>query len=116
MVIKEYESYDQNFEKNFFLPKKVMRMSKLSIAGVLSLICAFLTIGYQAISSFMRPDAVYKTLRPIDMLDKNVIDWVDNISADFIYQIADFFITTPIYIIFIVVGVILLVISSFVWR
>jgi len=91
-------------------------MSKLSIAGVLSLICAFLTIGYQAITSFMRPDAVYKTLRPLDVLDKNVVDWVDNISVDFIFQIADFLITTPIYLLFIVFGVILLVISSFVWR
>ncbi len=91
-------------------------MSKLSIAGVLSLICAFLTLGYQAISSFMSPDAVYKTLRPLDVLDKKVVGWVDNISADFLFQIADFLITTPIYILFIVVGVILLVISSFLWR
>jgi hypothetical protein len=91
-------------------------MSKLSIVGVLSLICAFLTLGYQAITSFMRPDAVYKTLRPVDVLDKNVVDWVDNISVGFILQIADFLITTPIYILFIVAGVILLVISSFVWR
>jgi len=91
-------------------------MSKLSIVGVLSLISAFLTLGYQTITSFMRPDAVYKTLRLVDVLDKNVVDWFDNISVDFIFQIADFLITTPIYILFIVVGVILLVISSFVWR
>ncbi len=91
-------------------------MSKFSIAGIFSLICAFLTLGYQAISSVMRPDAVYKTLRPVDVMDKNIIDWVDSISVSFIFQIADFLMTTPIYILFIVVGVILLVISSFAWR
>jgi len=91
-------------------------MSKLSIAGVLSLISAFLTLGYQVITSFMRPDGVYKTLRPVDVLDKKAVDWVDDISADFIFQIADFLITTPIYILLIVIGVILLVISSFIWK
>lgn len=91
-------------------------MSKLSIAGVFSLICAFLTLGYQSIKSFMRPDAVYKTLRPVDVLDKKVVDWVDGISVDFMLQAADLLITTPIYILFIIVGVILLVISSFLWR
>jgi hypothetical protein len=91
-------------------------MSKLSIAGVLSLILAFLTLGYQSIKSFMTPDAVYKTLRPVDVLDKKVIAWVDDISTDFLFQAADFLITTPIYILFIVVGVVLLVISSFLWR
>jgi hypothetical protein len=91
-------------------------MSKLSIAGVLSLICSFLTLGYQAIKSFMTPDAVYKTLRPVDVLDKQLVDWIDDISVDFLFRIADFLITTPIYILFIVLGVILLVISSFLWR
>jgi len=91
-------------------------MSKFAIAGVLSLISAVLIFGYQAISSVMGPKATYKTILPIDVLDKNIIAWIDGISSESLFKVADYIITTPLYLIFIVVGVTLLIISSFRWH
>jgi hypothetical protein len=91
-------------------------MSKFAIAGVLSVIAAGLIFGYQAISSVMGPKASYKTILLIDVLDKNIIAWIDGISSESLFNITDYIITTPLYLIFIVVGVTLLIISSFRWR
>ncbi len=91
-------------------------MSKFAIAGVLSVIAAGLVFGYQAISSVMGPKAFYKNILLMDVLDKNIIAWIDGISSESIFNIADYIITTPLYLIFIVVGVILLIISSFRWH
>jgi hypothetical protein len=91
-------------------------MSKFAIAGVLSVIAAGLVFGYQAISSVMGPKATYKTILLMDVLDKQIVSWVDGISSEAIFKIADYIITSPLYLIFIVVGVILLIISSFRWH
>lgn len=91
-------------------------MSKFAIAGVLSVITAGLVFGYQAISSVMGPKATYKTILLMDVLDKRIIAWVDGITSESIFTIADYIITSPLYLIFIIVGVILLIISSFRWR
>jgi len=91
-------------------------MSKFAIAGVLSLISAVLIFGYQAISSVMGPKATYKTILFMEVLDKNIIAWIDGISSESLFKIADYIITTPLYMIFIVAGIILLSISSFHWR
>ncbi len=91
-------------------------MSKFAIAGVLSLISAVLIFGYQAISSVMGPKATYKTILFMDVLDKNIIAWIDGISSESLFKVADYIITTPLYLVFIVVGIVLLSISSFRWR
>ncbi len=91
-------------------------MSKFAIAGVLSLIAAAMTFGYQAISSVMGPKASYITYRPVDILGEDIIALVDGISSDILFKITDYLITTPIYLIFLVVGVLLLLISSLLWR
>ena len=91
-------------------------MSKVAIAGVLSLIFAAMVFGYQAISSVMGPKATYKTVLLEDVLDENVLTWIDNISSPALLRAADFILTTPLSIIFVVIGVVLLIISSFLWR
>jgi len=103
-------------KKNFSNKNKVTSMSKFAIAGVLSVISAVLIFGYQAISSVMGPKAFYKNILLMDVLDKNIIAWIDGISSENMYNIADYIITTPLYLIFIVVGVTLLIISSFRWH
>lgn len=91
-------------------------MSKFAIAGVVSLIFAALVFGYQAISSVMGPKATYKTVYPVDILDPAIVEWIDGIPSETVFKIVDFIITTPLQMIFIVIGVVLLVISSFRWR
>jgi len=91
-------------------------MSKFAIAGVLSLIAAGLILGYQAISSVMGPKSSYKTLCLVDVLDTEILAWVDGISSDVLFKIADYLVTTPMYLLFIVVGVVLLLVSSFRWK
>jgi hypothetical protein len=52
----------------------------------------------------------------MDVLDKNIIAWIDGISSESLFKVADYIITTPLYMVFIVVGIVLLSISSFRWR
>ena len=91
-------------------------MSKVAIAGVLSLIFAVMVFGYQAISSVMGPKSTYKTILLVDVLDENIISWIDSISSEALFKAMDFIITTPLSLIFVVIGVVLLIISSFLWR
>jgi hypothetical protein len=91
-------------------------MSKVAIAGILSLILAAMTFGYQAISSVMGPKASYKTILLVDILDKHIVSWIDGITSDTLFKIMDYIITTPLFLLFAIIGVFLLVISSFRWR
>ncbi|RJP79039.1 MAG: hypothetical protein C4522_10990 [Desulfobacteraceae bacterium] len=91
-------------------------MSKVAIAGILSLILAAMTFGYQAISSVMGPKASYKTILLVDVLDKNIVSWIDGIPSDTLFKVMDYIVTTPLSLLFAIIGVFLLVISSFRWR
>ncbi|MFH2066348.1 MAG: hypothetical protein ABIK15_14195 [Pseudomonadota bacterium] len=91
-------------------------MSKVAIVGILFLLCAAMTFGYQAISSVMGPKASYKTILLVDVLDKNIVSWIDGIPSDTLFKVMDYIITTPLSLLFAIIGVFLLVISSFRWR
>ena len=87
-------------------------MTKVMIAGILSLIFAAMIFGYQAISSVMGPKASYKTILLVDVLDKGIVAWIDGITSDTLFKIMDYIITTPLSILFAIIGGILLIISS----
>lgn len=91
-------------------------MSKFAILGVLFWIFGFMTLGYQAIKSFMGPKNVYKTLLIIDLLDPDFVDDMDSVGWHGMQRIADYLLTTPLYIDCFVVGTVLLIISSFFWK
>lgn len=91
-------------------------MSKFTLLGVALVVGAGLLFGFQGIAMFMHTKTVWKNLCLVDLLSPEMIDWVDNLSSHLVYTTADFLITTPLYIMMFCLGVVILVIGSYLWR
>jgi hypothetical protein len=91
-------------------------MSKITLLGIASIVGAGLLFGFQGISMFMDTKTAWNNVCLVDMLSPEAIDWVDNLSSHLAYSTADFLITTPLYIMLFCIGVVLLVLGSFLWK
>lgn len=91
-------------------------MSKITLLGLLSIVGAGLLFGFQGIAMLMDTKTAWKNLRLVDVLGSDAIDWVDNLSSYLVYSTADFLITAPVYIMLFCIGVVLLVLGSFLWK
>ncbi len=91
-------------------------MSKITLLGVALVVGAGLLLGFQGIAMLMHTKTVWKNLCLVDIMSPEVIEWVDNLSSYLVYTTADFLITTPLYIMMFCLGVVILVIGSFIWK
>ena len=85
-------------------------MSKIYILAAALCLGGCLILGYQAISSMMTPgDIIFENLTIANSLDEEHLEWVDELSSDFLHRVVVFFIETPIYIMLIFMGVLVFI-------
>ena len=91
-------------------------MSRVAIAGVFSVICSVLVLGYQGINMFMEKTKGFEYVLIIDLLEDSTLDWIDGLSSYVLQRGIDFFIELPLFAVLLVFGLIMLGISSFLWK
>ena len=96
-------------------------MSKLNILGGLSCLVGLVILGFQAISTLMDPKAAdiyqtetqWKTYAMVDLLDEQYFDWIGDLTWGPGAMAAERLVTTPIYILFLALGILCFIINFF---
>ncbi len=80
-------------------------MSKFYIIGGLLCLGGLVMVGFQAISSIMKPgEIVWKSLSITGVVDAEHLKWIDSISWYSIQKIMKYIVTMPLYILLLCVG------------
>jgi hypothetical protein len=87
-------------------------MGKISAVGLLALVSGLFMIVFKAISVATSVSLTFPDLTLDAVLDPSKLEWIDDISINFIQNIADAVVTTPLYIGCIILGVVLLLIGG----
>ena len=87
-------------------------MDKVKWLGIISLFFAALIFGYQLISSVMTTAARFTNITLVSAFGIDKFDWVGTLPAQFLQDGGHYIIHMPLYLLLIVVGVVLLVISG----
>jgi len=92
-------------------------VNKYSFIGSILLALAFLLFAYQVLAAFLgmgtSDEFVYKSIRLVDVLGENYIDWIDSISLLFIKSIAETIITMPLALLLLFCSVLFFIIHAF---
>lgn len=99
-------------------------MSKLTIAGLVSLLASGVILGFQTISSLMDPSAtsiakgktVWKSLSLADSIGPEYFEWIDSITWTSIQSIANYIVDMPLYLLLLCIGILCFVINAFTSR
>jgi hypothetical protein len=89
-------------------------MSKWSITGGLLCVAGMLIYGFQMISSLMGKSGNWDSLCIYDLVDPAHMSWIDKITWFHINHGLDYVASAPLYILLLVVGGVLLLISGFI--
>jgi uncharacterized membrane protein len=88
-------------------------MNKLNLAGFLMLFCSVATIVYQGVASMMYEGA-WKMLTLANTVDEKDLAFINGISTQIVQNAANYIVHTPIFILFICVGVLCFIMGIFV--
>lgn len=91
-------------------------MSKLTIFGLSLCLGGLLIIGFQKLSTLMGTFSIGEIKGAITikkMIEPCNLSWINDISINFIKNATDYIITMPLYIIFLSLGIICLIATSF---
>jgi len=88
-------------------------MNKLNLAGFLSLFASVATLVYQGVESMMF-QGQWKMLTLANTVDEKNLAFINGISTQFIQSAAKHIIQTPLFILFICVGVLCFVLGMFI--
>jgi hypothetical protein len=88
-------------------------MNKATLLGLLCWIGALLLLLFQAVSSVMGEGEHWENLALVDMLPASAFDWIDTLSADIVYDAADYLVTMPLFILLFAIGIIFFIINAF---
>lgn len=91
-------------------------MSKLTIIGLLTTLSGLVVLGFQAISSLMGTEEVWKSLSLRDVLDNGQLDWINQVALFGIDQGLNYLVAMPLFALLVASGVIVLLISGFVSK
>ena len=99
-------------------------MSKLTIAGLVSLLASGIILGFQTISSLMDPSAtsiakgktVWKSLTLADSIGPEYFEWIDSITWTSIQSIANYIVDMQLYLLLLCIGILCFVINAFTSR
>jgi hypothetical protein len=86
-------------------------MPKLTLLGLSLCLGGLLTVGFQKLSTLMNTlstGGVQEATTIKKLVDPDHLNWINNISVDFVKTAADYIITMPLYILLISLGVICL--------
>lgn len=87
-------------------------MTKLSISGVLFIVVAGVMFLFRQISGLMG-NPVAEPIAIVDLVRPESLTWIDNLTFWRINDLLDMIVMAPLYILLIIIGVIILVISGF---
>lgn len=87
-------------------------MSKLSLAGLVSLVTGLTMIIFKSIASLTSVKMTFPDSTIEDFLSPQKLDWIDSMAQGFTYDATVYLITVPVYVYLIVIGIVLLVISG----
>ncbi len=88
-------------------------MNKLNLTGFLSLFASVATLVYQGVASMMFKGS-WKMLTLENTIDEKHLAFINGISTQVVQHAANYIIHTPLYILFICVGVICFILGMFV--
>lgn len=88
-------------------------MSKLTIAGLVSLFFGALLIAFQTIGALIGSagDLVWKNLTLLDVIGKTNFSWVDGMSEGTIQNAVQYIITMQLFLLLICVGILFLILG-----
>lgn len=87
-------------------------MTKLSISGVLFIVVAGVMFLFRQISGLMG-NPVAEPLAIVDLVAPEKLNWIDSLSFWRIDDFLNMVVLAPLYVLLIIVGVIILIISGF---
>ncbi len=88
-------------------------MSKLGLWGLFLMIGGGVIIGFQQISRLVGQSGSYDTLCLVDLFQPDFFNWIDSMTFLGINRLLDTIVMAPIYIILLIVGGVMLIISGF---
>jgi len=88
-------------------------MNKLNLTGFLMLFGGVATLVYQGVASMMY-EGVWKMLTLANTIDEKQLAFINGISTQFIQNAANYIVHTPLYILFICVGVLCFILGMFI--
>lgn len=91
-------------------------MSKFTMGGLLSFLGGLLLLGFQAISTLMDMEGVWKSLSLVDIFDEAHFLWIDGISWGIVRASADYVVTMPLFVLLFCLGVLFFMISVLLGR
>ncbi len=88
-------------------------MNKLNLAGFISLFASAATLVYQGVASMMYQGS-WKMLTLANTIDEKNLAFINGISTQFIQNAARYITETPLFILFICIGVLCFILGMFV--
>ncbi len=88
-------------------------MNKLNLTGFLMLFGSVCTLVYQGVASMMY-EGQWKMLTLANTIDEKHLAFINGISTQFLQHAANYTIHTPLYILFVCVGVLCFILGMFV--
>lgn len=87
-------------------------MNKITAVGGISLVTGLAMLTFKGISNFTGTKIETPDMTIQDVVDPSKLEWIDNLSSEFMIRIADQLVTTPLYIYCLIGGVVLMVIGG----
>lgn len=88
-------------------------MNKLNLTGFLMLFASVGTLVYQGVASMMFKGS-WKMLTIANSIDEKNLAFINGISTQYIQNAANYIIQTPLFILFICIGVLCFILGMFV--
>lgn len=88
-------------------------MTKLSISGLLLVVVSGVMFLFRRISGLMGESGVNEPVCIVDLVPPESLNWIDSLTFLRINDLLDTIVLAPLYVLFLIVGVVLLIISGF---
>jgi hypothetical protein len=82
----------------------------------LTTLSGLVVLGFQALSTLMGTEEVWKSLSLRDLLDSGQLGWIDQVAILGVDRGLDYLVSMPLFALLVGSGVILLLISGFIFK
>jgi hypothetical protein len=87
-------------------------MSKLTLFGLFAMLGGFLLLGFQAISTIMGTENVWKSITLLDVFGKDQASWLDGRALGSIQTAINYIVTMPLFLLMFCVAGLLFIINA----
>ena len=89
-------------------------MNRVTLLGILFLVGSGFALVSNAIKSMMTAgEIVWEAITLEGLVGRDTFYWIDDMSAGFLQNTADYLVTAPLYLLLLVPGVLLLILGGF---